>query len=117
MFSSSLPDRGGGTAAPGDRRCLWLVGPPVLTQLGAGGVIEIVRARGVPEIGVHIDHADAGLMAQVQASGLQFGCWAAHSTAQITRALDLGVKVFTTDRPTLAIALRDAHARANGDAR
>jgi glycerophosphoryl diester phosphodiesterase len=117
VFSSFLLETLGEIAAACDRPRLWLVSPPVLTQLGAAGVIEIARARGVPEIGVHIDHADAALMAQVQAAGLEFGCWAAHSTAQITRALDLGVKVFTTDRPTLAIALRDEHARANGDAR
>lgn len=88
---------------------LWLVSPPVLRQLGPDAVIETAIAHGIPEIGVHIDTADAHLMAKVQAAGLDFGCWAAHSRAQIIKALDLGVKVFTTDRPTLAIAIRAEH--------
>ena len=88
---------------------LWLVSPSVLRQLGPDAVIETAIAHKIPEIGVHIDTADAALMAKVQAAGLDFGCWAAHSRSQITKALDLGVKVFTTDRPTLAIAIRTQH--------
>jgi glycerophosphoryl diester phosphodiesterase len=88
---------------------LWLVSPPVLRQLGPDAVIETAIAHGIPEIGVHIDTADAALMAKVEAAGLAFGCWAAHNSAQITKALDLGVKVFTTDRPTLAVTVRADH--------
>lgn len=90
---------------------LWLVSPQVLRQLGSDAVIETAIAHGIPEIGVHIDTADAALMAKVQAAGLDFGCWAAHNRAQITKALDLGVKVFTTDRPTLAVAVRTEYRR------
>lgn len=111
IFSSFLLDTLDDIARACDRPRLWLVSPPVLMQLGAAGVTQIARARAIPEIGVNIDHADADLMAQVQAAGLEFGCWAAHSSAQIGKALDLGVKVFTTDRPTLAIALREQRVR------
>ncbi|AXC50564.1 glycerophosphodiester phosphodiesterase [Paracoccus suum] len=111
VFSSFLLDSLTEIAAACDRPRLWLVSPPVLMQLGAEGVIEIARSRGIPEVSVHIDQADAVLMAQAQAAGLDFGCWAAHSAAQVCRALDLGVKVFTTDRPSLAIALRTRHLR------
>lgn len=90
---------------------LWLVSPQVLRQLGPDAVIETAIAHGIPEIGVHIDTADAALMEKVQAAGLDFGCWAAHNRAQITKALDLGVKVFTTDRPTLAVAVRAEYRR------
>ncbi len=90
---------------------LWLISPAVLRQLGPDAVIETAIAHGILEVGVHIDTADAALIAKVQAAGLDFGCWAAHSRAQITKALDLGVKVFTTDRPTLAIAVRAEHRR------
>lgn len=91
---------------------LWLVSPPVLRQLGPAIVIKTAIDHGIPEIGVHIDTADQELMTNVQSAGLQFGCWAAHTRAQISKALELGVKVFTTDRPTLAIALR---AERRGD--
>lgn len=90
---------------------LWLVSPQVLRQLGPDVVIETAIAHGIPELGVHIDTADAALMAKVQAAGVEFGCWAAHNHTQITKALDLGVKVFTTDRPTLAVAVRAEYRR------
>ena len=115
VFSSFLLHSLDELRAATTRPLLWLVSPPVLIQVGAQGGIELALSHGIPEIGVHIDHADAALMAQAQAAGLDFGCWAAHDTGQITKALDLGVKVFTTDRPSLAIALRNDHV-APGEA-
>ncbi|RVV97407.1 glycerophosphodiester phosphodiesterase [Mesobaculum littorinae] len=91
-----------------DRPRLWLVSPPVLRQVGTAGVIELARARSIPEIGVHVDTATPELMARVQDAGLDFGVWGAHGATQIDAALALGVKVFTTDRPSLAIARRAA---------
>ena len=90
-----------------DRPRLWLVSPPVLRQLSPGAAVELARSHGIPEIGVHIDYADADVIAAAQAAGLAFGCWAAHSAEQIEKALTLRVKVFTTDRPSLAIAIRN----------
>jgi glycerophosphoryl diester phosphodiesterase len=91
-----------------DRPRLWLVSPAVLGQLGPRAMLELAKSHAVPEIGVHVDTADSGLMQQVQDAGLAFGVWAAHTAGQMDRALDLGVKVFTTDRPGLAIARRAA---------
>ncbi len=109
IFSSFLVASMDELAQVSSRPRLWLVSPSVLRQLGPDAVVETAVSHGIPEIGVHVDTADAALMAKVQAAGLDFGCWAAHSRAQITKALDLGVKVFTTDRPTLAIAVRAEH--------
>ena len=107
VFSSflirSMDELGRATTRPR----LWLVSPPGLIQLGIHAVVELARAHGIPEIGVNIDHADRALMEIVAGAGLEFGCWAAHDSAQITKALTLGVKVFTTDRPSLAIDLRN----------
>ncbi|MEN9062770.1 hypothetical protein [Ponticoccus litoralis] len=72
-------------------------------------MIELAQAHAIPEIAVPIDCADAALMRQVREAGLDFGCFAAHTAAQIDRALALGIKVFTTDRPSLAIARRALH--------
>ncbi|MBT0959081.1 glycerophosphodiester phosphodiesterase [Alphaproteobacteria bacterium KMM 3653] len=88
------------------RPFLWLVSPPVQKQLGIKAMIELAQAHRIPEIGLNIDHTDAATMEQITKAGLDFGCWAAHSEAQITKALSLGVKVFTTDRPLLAIEVR-----------
>ncbi|MBY6154673.1 hypothetical protein KUV47_15735 [Vannielia litorea] len=90
---------------------LWLVSPPVLRQLGDAGVIEMALAHGIPEISILIDCADAPLQAAAEEAGLAFGCFGAHSAAQIDKALAMGVKVFTTDRPSLAIARRAAFAK------
>lgn len=109
-FSSFLIATLDALALASDRPRLWLVSPPVLYQLGPAAVIELARAHHVPEVGVHVDTADAALMGRVLEAGLAFGCWGAHSAAQIDRALDLGVKVFTTDRPGLAISRRRARS-------
>ena len=90
-----------------NRPSLWLVSPQVLWQLGQDAVVELAVAHGINEIGVHIDTADATLQACAASAGLDFGCWAAHSACQIEKAFELGVKVFTTDRPTLAMAIRE----------
>lgn len=110
VFSSFLLETMAEIAAATTRPCLWLVSTAVLHQLGMRGVVEIARARAIREIGVFIDDATQALMAEVQAADIAFGCWGAHSSQQIGKALDLGVKVFTTDRPSLAIALRNARA-------
>ena len=111
-FSSFLIETVDALQAASGRPCLWLVSPPVLTQLGAAGVSEVCAAHGIAEIGVNIDSATAELMTQVRAAGIHFGCWGAHDAARIDRALEMGVKVFTTDRPSLAIARRAAHQTA-----
>jgi glycerophosphoryl diester phosphodiesterase len=114
VFSSFLVNSLDDVRAATDRPRLWLVSPPVLQQLGVGAVIDVARAHAIAEIGVHIDTADAALRTEVVSAGVDFGCWAAHSAAQIDKALDLGVKVFTSDRPSLAVAIRDGWTRRNG---
>lgn len=89
-----------------DHPRLWLVSAKVLTQLGPRTVIHLARAKGIPEIGVKIDLADAPLRDTVLAAGLEFGVYGAHSAEQIDRALALGAKVMTTDRPSLALLRR-----------
>ena len=107
-FSSFLLDTLADLADATDRPALWLVSPSILSQVGTRGVIEIARLRGIAEISVNIDTSSAKLKEMAEDAGLAFGCWAAHARPQIEKALDLGVKVFTTDRPTLALAIRRA---------
>ncbi|GGE98718.1 glycerophosphodiester phosphodiesterase [Stappia taiwanensis] len=107
VFSSFLIETQDELARATERPRLWLVSPPVLNQLGVAATLELARSHAIPEIGVHVDCADRDLMDAVQAAGCQFGCWAAHTQQQIEKTLRLGVKVFTTDRPSLAIAVRD----------
>lgn len=105
-FSSFLIHALDELATVTDRPRLWLVSPAVLRQLGPQTVIDVAKRHHIPEVGVHIDTADALLKAQFLTAGLKFGCWAAHTREQIEKAIALEVNVFTTDRPSLAIALR-----------
>jgi glycerophosphoryl diester phosphodiesterase len=109
IFSSFLVRSMDEIAAATDRPRLWLASPSVLRQLGPDVVVEVAKAHSISEIGVHIDTADQELKALFISSGIEFGCWAAHTREQIEKALDLEAKIFTTDRPTLAIAVRNSH--------
>nr|WP_321457812.1 glycerophosphodiester phosphodiesterase family protein [uncultured Cohaesibacter sp.] len=113
-FSSFLLDYLDEVAEHTDRPRLWLVSPAVLTQLGAKGVLEMAKSRNIPEIGVNIDKATPELMAATLEAGLEFGCWAAHTVPQIRKALEMGVKVFTSDRPSLAVAIRNQLLEGTG---
>lgn len=92
---------------------LWLVSPPVLRQLGLGAVMALAQGRAIAEIGVHIDDADRALKTALEQAGIVFGCWAAHSAEQMQKALALDAHVFTTDRPSLAIAVRNCHTKGS----
>jgi glycerophosphoryl diester phosphodiesterase len=50
-----------------------------------------------------LDHA---MIARFRAAGLGVGTWGANHEASIRRTLDLGVDIFATDDPPLAIRLR-----------
>ncbi|WP_373236256.1 glycerophosphodiester phosphodiesterase family protein [Cohaesibacter celericrescens] len=106
-FSSFLVDYLDEIALHSDRPRLWLVSPAILMQLGTKGVIETAKNRQIREIGVHIDTATPALMTMVLDAGIDFGCWAAHTSEQISKALTMGVKVFTSDRPSLAMTIRN----------
>ena len=79
---------------------------PTLIDIGVEGVIAVARGRGVAEIGMHESALDAGLVARFRAAGLGVGTWGANHEASIRRMLDLGVDIFATDDPPLAIRLR-----------
>ncbi|AMM83243.1 glycerophosphodiester phosphodiesterase family protein [Martelella sp. AD-3] len=111
VFSSFLLESLDALRQAADRPTLWLVSPPVLTQLGSRGVVEIARQRSISEISVNIDMADASLKQRAEDAGLAFGAWAAHTAAQISKAFALDLKVFTTDRPRLAIDIRNQLAQ------
>lgn len=106
-FTSFLLDILDELAPLTSRPRLWLVSPPVLRQLGIGAVIALCKERGIGEISVNIDDADLTLKRALENNGLGFGCWAAHSVDQMQKALSLGATIFTTDRPSLAIAVRN----------
>ena len=93
-------------AAGGLAGVAWLLENSTLADLGADGAIAVARAHGFPEIGMHIRVLDAELLKRFRDAGLGVGVWGANHEPTIRRALDVGVDLFATDDPPLAIRLR-----------
>jgi glycerophosphoryl diester phosphodiesterase len=81
---------------------------PTIIDIGVEGVIAVAKRCGVAEVGMTEAMLDSALVARFRAAGLGVGTWAANHEASIRRMLGLGVDIFATDDPPLAIALRDA---------
>lgn len=92
---------------------VWLVTPDLQTDIGLDAVIELARARGVPRLGLRSNKLDAVSVARVREAGLGIGGWACNDAEAIGKMFELGVDVFTTDRPDLALALRAASSSSN----
>ncbi|MFI5014903.1 MAG: glycerophosphodiester phosphodiesterase family protein [Hyphomicrobiales bacterium] len=89
-------------------RHVWLATPDLQTDLGIASLCGIAKLHGVPMLGIRWDRLDASIVREVRAAGLGLGGWAANDQTAIGRMLALGVDVFTTDRPDLALKARDA---------
>jgi glycerophosphoryl diester phosphodiesterase len=85
---------------------VWLVLPQVQTDLGLNRVIAIAKDLRVPMLGLRQNMLHADTVATVRAAGLGIGGWACNDGDAIAKLLALGVDVFTTDRPDLALKLR-----------
>jgi len=94
-------------AAGGLGGVAWLLEGPTLIDLGVPGMLAVAQAERFPEIGLHESVIDAEMVAACRAAGVGIGCWGANHAASIRRMLRLGVDIFATDDPPLAIKLRD----------
>lgn len=94
-------------AAGGLAGVAWLLEASTLRDIGLEGTIAVARAHGFPEIGMHERLLDAEMLAHIRAAGFGVGVWGANHEASIRRMLSLGVDLFATDDPPLAIRLRD----------
>jgi len=93
-------------AAGGLAGVAWLLEIATLRDLGLTGLVATARAYGFPEIGVHESAIDAELVAGLRSAGIGIGTWGANHAPSIRRMLALGVDIFATDDPPLAISLR-----------
>jgi glycerophosphoryl diester phosphodiesterase len=60
----------------------------------------------VGTVGIRQNRLDAGVLASLRGHGLAVGAWAVNDAESIGRMLGLGIDVFTTDLPSLALQLR-----------
>jgi glycerophosphoryl diester phosphodiesterase len=91
-------------------RHVWLVAPDLQIDIGLPAVIDLARSQGVPMLGLRGNMLDQAAVAMVRQAGLGIGGWACNDAAAIGKMFDLGVDVFTTDRPDLALVIRTARA-------
>jgi len=84
----------------------WLLEKEWWRALGPEGAVAVARAHGVGEIGMHESLIDAGVLAAVRGAGLRLGAWGANHEPAIRRMLGLGIDIFATDDPPLALRLR-----------
>ena len=89
-------------------RHVWLVTPATQIDIGLAGVIELTRANGVPMLGLRSNMLDPSTVQAVREARLGIGGWGCNDAAAIAKMFELGVDVFTTDRPDLALALHGA---------
>src|SRR5580704_668882 len=92
-------------------RQVWLVTPETQIDIGLPAVIDLARKNGVPMLGLRSNLLDAPTVAKVREAGLGIGGWACNDAAAIAKMFDLGVDVFTTDRPDLALNIRAGRQR------
>jgi glycerophosphoryl diester phosphodiesterase len=92
-------------------RHVWLVTPEIQIDIGLQAVIDLARSNGVPMLGLRGNVLDAPTVATVRQAGLGIGGWACNDAAAIAKMFDLGVDVFTTDRPDLALDIRAGRER------
>lgn len=86
---------------------IWLVSPDVQERIGTAGIISTAIEHDVSRVGIRCSHLDGGILHDLRQGGLGVGSWATNDAQHIAEMLALGVDVFTTDRPTLALSLRD----------
>lgn len=92
---------------------LWLVSQQVDRLIDDdASLIDLARKAGATGFGFHIDDLTRERVSEVRAAGFTVGSWATHDEASIKRAADLGVDVFTTDRPDIALLVRNGETAA-----
>ncbi len=98
---------GQAAAKPGLAMAIWLVEPAMQIRIGTSGVMAVARAHGISRLGIRCTSLDAPTLAELRQAGYGVGAWAVNEATQIADMLALGVDVFTTDRPSVALRLRD----------
>jgi glycerophosphoryl diester phosphodiesterase len=80
---------------------------------GLDGLARILDLAGTAQAALPIDLLTPGLVAAAQARGMVVSAFGCHTDMQIGSALELGLPVCTTDRPSVALAMRGQAAHAS----
>jgi glycerophosphoryl diester phosphodiesterase len=99
------------TLAPAQRTTL-LVARDHVERAAARAVdtVEWAVRLGVTDLGLEHTLIDSDVVEAAHARGLVLGAWTANDEGALRRLATLGVDLITTDRPDLAVRIRDARA-------
>src|SRR6185312_11925245 len=92
---------------------VYLILPELEKRIGLDAVLQTASGRGIPMLALRESTLDAAKISRIRSAGLGVGAWAVNELHAIDRMLELGVDVFTTDRPDLALE-RAGKAKPNG---
>jgi glycerophosphoryl diester phosphodiesterase len=95
--------------APSQRTTLLVSGDHVRRAVAsATDTLEWAGRLGVSDLGLEHTLIDADVVAGARARGLRLGAWTPNDEHALRRLAALGVDFITTDRPDLAVRIRDA---------
>lgn len=77
---------------------------------GLEGVTGLARSRGISEAAFPVDLLEHDAVSIAAAGGIRLGVYGVRTEAQTRRALEYGAVAFTTDRPDIALTLRQQRA-------
>ena len=90
------------------RNLIWLVKNLVFAHIGGiEQALNIAKANGIEEIALHQSMVSPEAATAAAAADIRLGAFAVNDQAAIRRMLDLGITVFTSDHPDLALKMRD----------
>ncbi len=88
------------------RGAVWLVAPTVMRDIGgAENAARLAEQHQIPAIGLHHGTLDGETVARVRRLGMGIGAWGCKAEPEMRRMFELGVDVFTTDRPDIAVRI------------
>jgi len=76
-----------------------------LARTSLAAELAMLRAAGVPFIGVEHTVVDAAAVAEARKAGIGIGAWTVNDAAEMQRMIDSGSAILITDKPDLAKTL------------
>lgn len=100
------------TRAAGARDVVWLVAKSVVRLVGTEATCRLATEHGVGSLSMHHTLLDEATLDAVRAHGLGIGTFGVVEEETIGKMLRQGVDVLTTDRPDIALRMRQTFASA-----
>jgi glycerophosphoryl diester phosphodiesterase len=84
----------------------WIVSADLQTDVGFERVLDVAKRAAVPMLTINNSRLDADVLSQIRSAKLSVSSSGGNDVETVDRLFRLGVDMFTTDRPDLALARR-----------